>query len=37
MKKFDNLQAAIHNLKDIYSYQGWLACMRYVLNKHGKQ
>ena len=21
MKKFDNLQAAIHNLKDIYSYQ----------------
>ena len=32
MKKFDNLQAAIHNLKDIYSYQapcgndrdGWL-------------
>ena len=21
MKKFDKLQAAIHNLKDIYSYQ----------------
>ena len=47
MKKFDNLQAAIHNLKDIYSYQepygnvemtGMVGLYeRYVLNKHGKQ
>lgn len=43
MKKFDNLQAAIHNLKDIYSYQEpygnveMTGIVRYVLNKRGKQ